>query len=118
MKLEPMVCQNCAGKINDVTMVCEYCGTKYRRSPNDGCLPYIVVDRTHAQVIGTTVKVPIETIQMIGEEKAAEYIKDSLVDEIKRQLADYMSVATSLDLKTNSYDVHARVRLLPPNYKF
>ena len=115
--VKPLKCPNCGGNINRSKMVCEYCGTQFKKDidPN-----VIRIETFHPQteVLRGTVMLSAEEVYLIGKEDSAKMATEVLADKLAQAIAPFMEIHTQLDPKTLTYRFDGRVRVLRPDYRF
>lgn len=120
MKLTPMTCPNCAGKINRATMTCEYCGTQFESlNANNEMVMVVEHQSSPVRILRAQTTIPLEFIRGISKDSI---IVDRAKNELKRQLAnkleDCIEIETTYDFKTCRQIFTAKVRVLEPDFRF
>lgn len=113
-KLKSMICPQCGGAVNRATMICEYCGTRFRE---DDSGIKIEVLRPGVRVLSTTFEVPDEFMYSSPKDAAA-YAIDRMAEQFAECIAPYIDVKMQVDpaaLKTRFY---ASLRVIDSKHRF
>ena len=89
-ELKELTCKNCGGRINPVTMRCEYCGTQYEERMDR----IVFVSDRQAEVLRAAVLINDEMIHLMGEETVSKYAIDEIA--LKLALGQFFLVQLSL----------------------
>ena len=117
-KLKPLICPQCGGTINRTNRKCEYCGTEYDLGYDDVLHFEALHPGTH--VLQSQALMTDEMLQVMGLEKASEYVLRKMAEEMATQLIPFMDVQTQID-PINPWDgrkIRARLRVIDPTFRF
>ena len=70
--MDKYICSCCGGKINRITMTCEYCGTQYEEKHDN--LIRIETFRNPVETLGCDIPIPTELFMELGAKKASEVV--------------------------------------------
>ena len=120
MKLTPMTCPNCAGKINRATMTCEYCGTQFESlNANNEVVMVVEHQSSPVRILRAQTTIPAE---LMRDDCLAKQSSDMAMDDIRRQLAkaleEHIIIEMTYDIKTMRQIITAKVRVLEPDFRF
>lgn len=113
MNVEPLICPQCGGRINESLMTCEYCGTKFKSKYD---VIKVVAERPGIHTLSVDVAIEKEVIKMLGVEKASEIALHNIADKMAKCIMPYISVQTSAHeiLMDNTTVVRGRLRVVDP----
>lgn len=111
--MKKYICDCCGGKVNRLSLNCEYCGTRYQEEA-DRIIP-IAIQRKPVNVLETIVALPDDFIRGMGAEEASKVAIEELSKELARGLIPYMDIKRESDLCTMQTRFRARVRVVPPS---
>lgn len=109
-----MICPQCGGAVNRATMICEYCGTRFKE---DDSGVKIEVLRPGARVLSVTAEVPDE-FMYTSPKDAAAYAIDRMAESLAEIIAPFIDVKMQVDpavLKTRFY---ASLRVIESKHRF
>lgn len=117
MEIKPLICPNCGGKIDRKTLTCTFCGIEF--ALDNEAKPIVVkMFNPRMETLQSRIIIPREALELGDLEEAQAYA----LKELSRQLADrimpFMEVRTSYEPIYAQQTIHARVRLLRPDYRF
>lgn len=112
--MDKYVCDCCGGKINTLTMTCEYCGTKYKRDDDDWAKPIRI--ETYRNPINTyTACVKVDAYDVQNDPTTTSRIAvEELAHELAKSIAPNMVVETQRDIYSGGYLVYGTVRVVKP----
>lgn len=105
-------CECCGGHINRQTMVCEYCGTRYKKENNE-----IIRIETFTNPVRTfTAKFAIDHNIIIdyGPEQASEIAIKELANELSKCIAPMMSVYSEFDIDHYRHIIAGQIKIVEP----
>lgn len=107
------ICECCGAPLHGYK--CEYCGVEYEK-PKD-YIPQIVVYREDRDVktIACKTSIPLEAIDYLGQEDAAEYVKETMAHNMTKELLKYLDVETWIDPTTMEQTFGGRLKVITPN---
>ena len=115
--MKAMICSQCGGSINRVTMRCEYCGTRYFEA--GGELRVMHYQGQRPEVLHVDVELRTELLASIRD---AHDVSRLAYSEITRRLAEALEPYVEYEIRENpflcTHQVRGRVRVLPPAFKF
>ena len=117
MKLKKYECTQCGGNINPVTMICEYCGSRFE-SDYEGKPIFISKFEPKMDVLQAEVFIPNESVFYMGAKEASEVAMKDLVNTITRSLTQYLDVMIEDDLRLNGSRLRGKLRLIRPDMRF
>ena len=114
--IEKLTCTSCGAPINPKTGVCPYCGSRYRI---DYDLPRpIMVENPRVKKLGARISYPLEAVESLTLDELSKLAIDQLAHKMADALAGYMDTKTYQDYNTRSLVVDARLRVVPPDFRF
>lgn len=119
MKIEPLICKNCAGIINRKSMICEYCGTHYKLEHEE--LMPLMIEHYSSPVRVFNVKHAVSHELMhsgISPDVIADHVMMNMRDQLAKAISDCMEMETHFEPKTMQQIFTARIRILEPDFRF
>ena len=116
-KVEPLKCPNCGGNINRSKMMCEYCGTQFRRDIDTNVLR-IETFNPKMEVLKGTVMLSEDEVYHLGADESARMATEILASKLAQAIAPFMEIHSERDPRTMQCRVDGRVRILRPDYRF
>lgn len=113
-RLKPMVCPQCGGTVNRATMICEYCGTRFKE---DACGVKIEVLRPGVRVLTATAEVPDE-LMYTSPKEASVYAIDCMAEKFAELIAPFIEVKMQVDPAVMKTRFYASLRVLDSNHRF
>lgn len=119
MILEPLICPQCGGKVNESRMACEHCGTQFKSKYD---VIKVIAEQPGVHTLSADVVIANEAIGAFGAEKAAEIALQNIAEKMAKCIMPYISVRTFQDYPlyandtpfTNYTKVRGRLRVLDP----
>lgn len=113
MNAEPLICPQCGGKVNEVRMECEYCGTKFKSKYE---VIKIIAEKPGIHTLSCDCMMPNEVIYALGAEKASEIALKELAGKMSKCMMPYISIQTSdADLwMEDMVRIRGRLRVVDP----
>lgn len=112
--LKPMICPQCGGAINRATMICEYCGTRFKEDESG---VKIEILQPGVRVLRTTVEVPDE--YMYSNPKAASACA---IERMAEQFAECIAPCMDVKMEVNPADrktrFYATLRVIDSKHRF
>ena len=113
---EQMKCPNCGGNINPRTLICEYCGTTFKNETPQIAFTY---SPARCEIIQNRIVVDDEELDMVvGDTKFTEFIIHKMAEQMADQLIPFMDIQTMHDPRRFKTDIHTRLRVVRPDYRF
>lgn len=116
---EKLVCTSCGAPIDPKRGICPYCGSRYRI---DSDLPRpvpIMVEHPYVQRIGARCSIPFDAAaSYLTPNELREIAMSNLTHSIAESLAGYMDFKTHRNYATDSLDIDAALRVVPPGFRF
>lgn len=112
MRLTPLICTQCGGQIDRVTMTCQSCQTQFELSGEQ-----TLVIREHLPneyTIGASLSIDPRNLYF-GQMDYLNFAVEELSHKLAEGLAPFMEVEQLSDLSDNSIMLNARLRLLKPS---
>lgn len=111
--MKEMTCKNCGGRINPVTMQCEYCGSQYETQLDR----IVFVNDRKADILSAKVLINNEFLDTMSED-ASKYAIHHLTYKLAEALANHLDIQVMNRPEINSQEIRASVRVLPVGYRF
>lgn len=115
--VKPLKCPNCGGNINRSKMICEYCGTQFKRDVDQNVLR-IETFNPKMEVLKGSVMLSEDEVYHIGADESARMATEILASKLAQAIAPFMEIRYERDPRTLQYRVDGRVRILRPDYRF
>jgi hypothetical protein len=115
-KLQKLQCEQCAGKIDGVTLTCQSCGMQYRLN-EDFTLGRIEVSNLKFITIGGSVAVPAYVLNTLGTEAFSEMTLKKMAEDMALKILPFMEFQSMFDPKYNEIQTYTRVRVAEPVVK-
>ncbi len=112
--MKAMVCKQCGAPINPRTMMCEYCGTKYRDEPTFSVLH---IERPGAITLGAAILVPDEEMWLLKDD-IGHIVRNEMTRKLAEAIEPNVEYMISEDPMQRAHIVKGRIRILPPGYRF
>ena len=116
-KLQKLQCDNCGGKIDGSTLVCQSCGMQYKLNdgPDGFTLGRLEVYQGKFQLIQGHVCVPAFTLKEPKDyERAAEWTLKDMANNMAAHLLPFMEFQSSFEPRTMTIDTYAQMRVAEP----
>ena len=113
-RLKSMICPQCGGAVNRATMICEYCGTRFRE---DDSGVKIEVMRPGVRVLSATVEVPDEFMYSSPKE-AATYAIDCMAEKFAELITPFIDVKMQVDPAVFKTRFYGSLRVLDSKHRF
>lgn len=109
---DKLVCECCGGRVNPATLVCEYCGTAYRRN-NVGIYR---IETFQAPIDRFVCEVTMDDreMYMLGPEKTSEIAIHRIADKMAEGLIPMIKYHTEFDPLTHTYKYRGEIRAIRP----
>ena len=104
-------CSCCGGNINRATMICEYCGTRYKEERES--VIKIETFRNPVRTLASRVAMDRYFLTKSPEE-ASEYAIRTLARQFAECIAPYMDIQCSLDRLTDHAVLDAQIKVVEP----
>lgn len=111
--LRKLQCDNCAGKIDGVTLTCQSCGMQYMLR-DDMTLGRVITSDLQWSTIGCMVSVPSYVLFDIGKERAAEMTLKQMTESLATKLLPFMEFQSAFDPVHNATATFGRLRVAEP----
>ncbi len=116
--MEQLKCPNCGGNINRAKMVCEYCGTQFKKDHETNDYLRIETFRPGIEVLKARIIIPHGFVCEMGEEDVATLARKEMVKQIAESLDVYMDVRSSFDIARFEHHIEGQIRVARPDYRF
>ena len=112
---EVYICQCCGGRIDPLTMICDYCGAAYKKDHDN----VIRIETFHnpVQTFSAQVAVDPYLLRELGPEKASEVAMNQLVHELSKCIAPMMEVYSDYRIDSGTYVVNGRIKMVQPVHR-
>lgn len=120
-RMEQCKCPNCGAAINVARMICEYCGTTFKRNDvilSDLGLPKIVIQRPGIKVLGVNIAISGDQMLYMEQEDIEAMICSEMSHKIAQELVKHLDIKSRYDMSTRMNVFSAKLRVLDPEYKF
>lgn len=104
-------CSCCGGNINRATMICEYCGTRYKEEQES--VIKIETFRNPVRTLASRVAMDKYFLTKSPEE-ASEYAIRTLARQFAEYIAPYMDIQCSFDRLTDHAVLDAQIKVVEP----
>lgn len=112
MKDNKYVCSCCGGKVNRISLTCEYCGTQYKEQ-NDTILK-IETFRNPVRTFTATAAIDYGYAVHIGAEKTSELAMKQLVHELSKCIAPMIEIESRNDPRFGFREVSGTIKIVQP----
>lgn len=116
-KLQKLQCDNCGGKIDGSTLMCQSCGMQYRLNdgPDGFTLGRVEIYRGRFRLVQGHVSVPAYTLDNPEDfERAAEWTLNDMANKMAVQLLPFMEFQSMFRPEHCSIDTFAQMRVAEP----
>ena len=116
-KLQKLQCDNCGGKIDGSTLVCQSCGMQYKLNdgPDGFTLGRVEVYKGKFHLIQGHVCVPAYTLKEPKDyERAAGWTLNEMANDMARHLLPFMEFQSEFRPQTMTIDTYAQMRVAEP----
>ena len=117
MKDKALKCPNCGGNVNRERMVCEYCGTQFKRDPDPNVI-HVCSWNPKMEVIGGKVILDDLAFGTAGLVETSKIAIEMLAKKLAEGLIPYMEIQQTHDPRRMQMEYNARVRVLRPDHRF
>ena len=109
--MEKYKCSCCGGNINRATMICEYCGTKYKKEYGD-----IIRIETFTNPVRTLAsQMALDNYALkLNPKEYSEYAIRELAVEFAECLVPFMDIHSSIDSNRGQMILDARIKVVEP----
>lgn len=107
------ICECCGGKVNPVTLTCEYCGTKYKRDYDANVFR---IETFQAPVDKFTCGVVMDQreLHVLGPEKASEIAIHKIAEQMAEGLIPMIKYNVEYDPFGCCYNYRGEIRAIRP----
>ncbi len=117
--MEKLVCTSCGAPIDPKRGICEYCGSRYRIDYVGPQPIQVMVEHPRVQRIGARCSIPLHAAaSVLTPNELREIAMSNLTHSIAESLAGYMDFKTNRNYATDSIDIDAGLRVVPPEFRF
>lgn len=120
--MKALTCPNCGGTINEARMICEYCGTRFESNLrlDDLCNPLRIISvPSQTKTYQAMMQVPNYVVAQVGDENHfKDYVINELSYKLAKAIAPNMDIEIADDIRHNSQEIHARVRIVTNDYRY
>ena len=120
--MKALTCPNCGGTINEARMICEYCGTRFESefsNPISTQPLKIISVPSQTKTYQAMMFVPNYVVAEVGDDKRfKDYVINELSYKLAKSIAPEMDIEISDDIRNNSQEIHARVRIVTNDYRY
>lgn len=109
-----MICPQCGGAVNRATMICEYCGTRFKE---DASGVKIEVLRPGVRVLTATAEVPDE-LMYTSPKEASVYAIDCMAEKFAELIAPFIDVKMQVDPAVFKTRFYGSLRVLDSKHRF
>ena len=112
--IDKYICECCGGKINPVTLVCEYCGTKYKQDHYANSIFRIETFQAPVDKFACEVVMDQRDIYVLGPEKASEIAIRRIATKMADGLIPMIKYNMEYDPICSNYKYHGEIRAIRP----
>lgn len=117
--MKKLICECCGGRINEKSMVCEYCGTKYVFDSVQKCIQSENTQRfAHCIVLKSIVSIAEEDKIGMGKDEIRKYVMQNISCNIAELIEPLLEIKSEYDYIENQEVVTAKIRVVDPEYLF
>lgn len=115
-ELKALICTKCGGRINRGTMECMYCGTQYKLDDQE--VLHIARFDPKMDVLGCTVTLGSELMDIMGETEFCEVALKTLAEKMARQMLPLTTIRWSMDPLHRQVHLQGKIRAIRPDERF
>lgn len=115
-KLQKLQCEQCGGRIDGSTLMCQSCGMQYRLN-EDFTLGRVEIYHGRFQMLEGKIAIPSYVLYDIGETEFAEMTLHSLAEGMAEKILPFMEFRTMLNPMDNYITTAGRIRVAEPNHQ-
>ena len=107
------ICECCGGRINRLTMTCEYCGTQYKEEFNN-----VIRLETYQNPIRefkALFRVTDEMIHSLSPKEISELAIRNMSNELAKSIAPFCEYKQEHDFIQKGYKITSRIKIVQPN---
>ena len=108
------ICECCGGKVNPVTLACEYCGTKYKQDYDTNSVFRIETFQAPVDKFACEVVMDQRDIYVLGPEKASEIAIHKIAARMADGLIPMIKYNMEYDPICCGYKYHGEIRAIRP----
>lgn len=113
--LTKLQCDNCGGRIDGTTLVCQSCGMQYRLNEEFGHLTLMRVETSDVRFNTYGAGVSIPAFYMAeNPESAIEIGMTKLCQNMMEKIMPLVEYQASFNIQYNSFDIYGRLRIAEP----
>ena len=109
--MKKYLCECCGGHINEKTMTCEFCGTKYKR---DDDVIRIETFRNPVRTFTACAEMDDDIIDYMGAETASKIIVNKLTAELSKAIWSNMVVESEHDIHNMRHRIRGTIKMVEP----
>ncbi len=117
--MKKLICECCGGRINEKSMVCEYCGTKY---VFDSVQKDIRAENKQrfapCRVLESKVLISEEDKIRMNKDEIHRYVMRNISRRIAELIEPLLEIKSEYDYIENREVVTAKIRVVDPEYLF
>lgn len=110
--MQKYICDCCGGKIDLITLKCEYCGTQYKNEFDN-----LIKIETFTNPVDTykgRVIISRQTLKQMGETVASEYVINTLTRELSKAIASNMVIELRNDIGLDAQIFDRTIKVIRP----
>lgn len=112
-KLQKLQCEQCAGKIDGVTLTCQSCGMQYRLD-EDMTLVKIKTYNMKFHVLQGQISLPAYVLFDTGEKRFAEMTLNMMAENMASKILPFMELRTMYNPEYQVFTTQGNVRIAEP----
>lgn len=109
--MKKYLCECCGGHINEKTMTCEFCGTKYKL---DDEVIRIETFRNPVRTFTACVEMDDDSLREVGAETASKIIVNKLTAELSKAISRNMVVESEHDIHYMRHRIRGTIKMVEP----
>ena len=119
MKLKPITCPNCGGRVDVTRLICEFCGTRFKADDSDFGVIKLETFTSPTRVLGIETRVANEFVAT-APEQVLNYAKREIAEKLAIKLlqGDLVEFRSEMDFEHCQQIISARLRVLEPHYRY
>ena len=113
--LKPLICPNCAGRVDRMTLTCTMCGLQFQMDSEEQ-LHIIKVSELHFRTIaGQVITEPYYLQDSECREQVTQHIIEEMAHKMAIQMLPLIEFQTEFNPNFNAFVTYGRVRVAEPD---
>ena len=110
--MKALICERCGGRVNEVSFICEYCGTRFQKNHNERLV--VLHPNPNIEVLCAETAIDGYDLTHMPKEIVAEHTVKALTQALSEELGKYMNLYYMDEPMRGVRVVRGAVRIVRP----